>query len=216
MPVAAAVGAQDAGEAVGEADRSCRRAPWSRRAVHRCRSRRPVDPDPPSYGTNGGNGGNVPYPDGLEVPPMRYVSEYGVMASSTKPPYTTLTAYDLNKGTIRWQTPIGDDPATIARGGPANTGAVGARYGVVTTKAGLVFVAGGDGKVRAYDEETGKVLWTGTIPGSASGIPASYEAKGRQYVVFASLPSSFRGMENEPNVAADAPRGYIAFALPRK
>ena len=146
---------------------------------------------------------------------MRYVSEYGVMASSTKPPYTTLTAYDLNKGTIRWQTPIGDDPATIARGGPANTGAVGARYGVVTTKAGLVFVAGGDGKVRAYDEETGKVLWTGTIPGSASGIPASYEAKGRQYVVFASLPGSFRGMENEPNVAADAPRGYIAFALPR-
>ena len=175
-----------------------------------------VDPDPPSYGTNGGSGGNTPYPEGLEVPPMRYVSEYGVMASSTKPPYTTLTAYDLNKGTIRWQTPIGDDPATIARGGPANTGAVGARYGVVTTKAGLVFVAGGDGKVRAYDEETGKVLWTGTIPGSASGIPASYEARGRQYVVFASLPSSFRGMDTEPNVAADAPRGYIAFALPRR
>jgi quinoprotein glucose dehydrogenase len=179
---------------------------------------KPVDPDPPSYGTNGGSGGNTPYPEGIEVPPMRYVSEYGVMASSTKPPYTTLTAYDLNKGTIRWQTPIGDDPATVARGGPTNTGAVGARYGVVSTKAGLVFVAGGDGKVRAYDEETGKVLWTGTIPGTASGIPASYEAKGRQYVVFASLPGGFRGMEDgEPKTSPEnAPRGYIAFALPRK
>ena len=177
-----------------------------------------VDPNPPSYGTNGGNGGNTPYPEGIDVPTARYSSEYGVMASSTKPPYTTLTAYDLNKGTIRWQTPIGDDPATVARGGPTNTGAVGARYGVVSTKAGLVFVAGGDGKVRAYDEETGKVLWTGTIPGTASGIPASYEAKGRQYVVFASVPGGFRGMEEgEPQTQPEnAPRGYIAFALPRK
>ena len=40
------------------------------------------------------------------------------MANATKPPYATLTAYDLNKGTIKWQVPVGDDPATIANGGP--------------------------------------------------------------------------------------------------
>jgi quinoprotein glucose dehydrogenase len=177
---------------------------------------RPPDPDPPHYGTNGGNGGNVPYPGDVEVPPARYVSEYGVMASATKPPYTTLTAFDLNTGTIKWQVPPGDDPATLARGGPANTGAVGARYGMIATKAGIVFLAGGDGKVRAYDEDSGQVLWTGTLPGSSSGIPVSYEAKGRQYVVFASLPSSFRGMNVAPSVSEDAPRGYIAFALPRR
>src|SRR5262249_6019580 len=55
----------------------------------------PQEP-PRSYGGIGGNGGNIPYPEGIDVPPVRYVSEYGVLASATKPPYTTLTAYDLN------------------------------------------------------------------------------------------------------------------------
>ena len=68
-------------------------------------------------------------------------------------------------------------------GGPPNTGGVGARYGIVVTKGGLVFHAGDDGKVRAYDEDTGEVLWTGTFTGSTSGVPVSYEAKGRQYFV---------------------------------
>jgi len=176
---------------------------------------RPADPDPPSYGTNGGNGGNTPYPDGVDVPPARYMSDYGVMASATKPPYTTLTAYDLNTGTIKWQIAPGDDPATMLRGGPAGTGAVGARYGMVTTSAGIVFLAGGDGSVRAYDEDTGQVLWTGRLPGTASGIPVSYEAKGRQYFVIASLPGGFR-MGAGPPASADAPRGYIAFALPKR
>lgn len=170
---------------------------------------------PPTYATNGGNGGNVPYPADVEVPPVRYASEYGVLASATRPPYTTLTAYDLNTGTIKWQIPVGDDPATVARGGPANTGGVGARYGMVSTKAGIVFLAGGDGKVRAYDEDNGHVLWTGALPGGSSGIPVSYEAKGRQYVVMASLPGGGRRGAG-PAVPPDTPRGYIAFALPRR
>ena len=90
------------------------------------------------------------------MPPARYMSDYGVMASSTKPPYTTLTAYDLNTGEIRWQVPNGDDPPTIAAGGPTNTGGLGARNGMVVTKAGLVFLAGGDGKVRALRRGHGK------------------------------------------------------------
>jgi quinoprotein glucose dehydrogenase len=176
----------------------------------------PADPDPPHYGTNGGNGGNVPYPTEVEVPRARYVSEYGVMASATKPPYTTLTAYDLNAGTIKWQIAPGDDPATQARGGPAGTGGVGARNGMAVTKAGMVFLAGGDGKVRAYDEDTGQVLWTGTLPGPSSGVPVTYEAKGRQFVVFAAQPGGFRGLgRGGETPAADAPRGYIAFALPK-
>ena len=125
---------------------------------------------PPTYAGIGGTGGNIPYPDDVQAPPVRYVTEYGVMAAATKPPYTTLTVYDLNTGTIKWQVPIGDDPTTIARGGPSNTGGLGARNGMIVTKAGMVFVAGGDGKVRAYDEESGHVLWTGALPGSSSGI----------------------------------------------
>ncbi len=91
------------------------------------------------------------------------MTDYGVLASFTKPPYTTLTAYDLNTGEIKWQVPNGDHLPTMAAGGPTNTGGVGARYGIVVTKGGLVFHAGDDGKVRAYDEDTGEVLWTGTV-----------------------------------------------------
>ena len=143
---------------------------------------------------------------------VRYVTEYGVLASATKPPYTTLTAYDLNAGTIRWQVPLGDDLATLAAGGPPNTGGLGARNGMVVTKAGMVFVAGSDRKVRAYDEDDGHVLWTGTLPGSASGIPVCYESKGRQYVVISSLATGARGAASD--TPPETPRGYIAFALP--
>ena len=111
------------------------------------------------------------------------MSDYGVLASWTKPPYTTITAYDLNTGEIKWQVPNGDHPPTIAAGGPSNTGGLGARNGMVVTKGGLVFHAGGDGKFRAYDEDTGKVLWSAPFTGNAPGVPVSYESKGRQFVV---------------------------------
>jgi len=174
---------------------------------------------PPTFAGIGGTGGNIAYPEGVPVPPVRYVTEYGVMASATKPPYTTLTAYDLNSGTIKWQVPIGDDLTTLARGGPPNTGGLGARNGMIVTKAGLVFVAGGDGKARAYNEDTGQVLWSGTLPGNSNGIPISYESKGRQFVVFSSLPRG-RGDDGRgaaaADLSADTPRGYIAFALPQR
>jgi quinoprotein glucose dehydrogenase len=148
----------------------------------------------PFYPGVGGNAGNTPYPaDVKDVPPNRYMTDYGVLASFTKPPYTTLTAYDLNTGEIKWQVPNGDHLPTLAAGGPANTGGVGARFGIVVTKGGLVFHAGNDGKVRAYDEDTGKVLWTGTLPGSTSGVPVSYEAGGRQYFVLIASQGGGRG-----------------------
>ena len=140
----------------------------------------------PQFGGSGPTGGNAAYPAGLvDVPKERYASGYNVMAMYTKPPYTTLTAYDLNTGEIKWQVPNGDHPPTIARGGPTNTGGVGARNGIVVTKGGLVFHVGGDSTVRAYDEDSGKVLWEGRFTGSAPGVPVSYESHGRQYVVIA-------------------------------
>ena len=137
----------------------------------------------PFYPGVGGNAGNLAYPPGVNVPPNRFMSDYGVLASATRPPYTTLTAYDLNTGDIKWQVPNGDHAPTIAAGGPQNTGGLGARNGLIVTKGGLVFHAGGDGKFRAYDEDTGSVLWTGLFSGNAPGVPASYESRGRQYVL---------------------------------
>ena len=56
-------------------------------------------------------------------------------------------------------------PADDRGGGPTNTGGLALRTGIMPTKSGLVFLAGGDGKLRAYDEDTGKVLWIGTFAG---------------------------------------------------
>jgi quinoprotein glucose dehydrogenase len=181
----------------------------------------------PQFGGQGPTGGNAAYPaDAADVPKERYASGYNVMAMYTKPPYTTLTAYDLNTGEIKWQVPNGDHPATIARGGPTGTGGVGARNGIVATKGGLVFHVGGDSKLRAYDEDTGKVLWEGRFTGSASGVPAGYESRGRQYVVIIASAGGGRGGGGGGAAAAAAaqtppdanapPTGMIAFALPRR
>jgi quinoprotein glucose dehydrogenase len=135
-----------------------------------------------------------------------------VLASWTKPPYTTITAYDLNTGDIKWQVPNGDHPPTIAAGGPSNTGGLGARSGMVVTKGGLVFQAGGDGKFRAYDADTGTVLWSGTFSGSAAGVPASYESKGRQFVV---MVASQGGGGGAPGTETPPASGMVAYALRR-
>ncbi len=165
----------------------------------------------------GGNAGNLAYPEGAEVPPTRYMSDYGVMASATKPPYTTLTAYDLNSGTIKWQVPNGDHAPTIAAGGPANTGGLGARNGMIVTAGGLVFHAGGDGKFRAYDEATGKELWSGAFGGNAPGVPASYEANGRQFVVMIAGQGGGGGDDDSKSETRPAgPTGMIVYALPKK
>jgi quinoprotein glucose dehydrogenase len=162
------------------------------------------------------------------------------MATSTKPPYTTITAYDLNTGEIKWQVPNGDDPATVemttARpgqpcraaggcvpGGVHDTGAVGGRYGMVVTKSGLLFQISKDGFARAYDVNTGQVLWKGAVAGSERGIPVVYESKGREYVVFMSPARSASQEAGTPGSggatpapAPTGPYGYIAFALPAR
>jgi quinoprotein glucose dehydrogenase len=167
----------------------------------------------PVYPGNGGNGGNAAYPEGVDVPPRRFVSEWGVQANATRPPYATLTAYDLNTGTIKWQTPVGDDPATLEAGGPSNTGSPMLRNGIMPTRSGLVFIAGNDGRMRAYDEDTGRVLWTGALPGPSRGVPMMYEAAGRQYLVVAAAPGGGRGAPPAEPADPGAPHGYIAFAL---
>jgi quinoprotein glucose dehydrogenase len=159
-----------------------------------------------SYGSMGG----PPYPEDVDVPSNRYYTGYNVMGNIIKPPYTTLTAYDLNTGTIKWQVPVGDDLRALAEG-VHDTGAIGLRAGMVVTSTGLVFLTGGDAKMRAYDAETGKVLWTATLPGQSRGIPAMYQVNGRQYLIVNATTA-----QGGPNPSSDNARGYVAFALPEK
>ena len=76
---------------------------------------------------------------------------------------------------------------------------------------GLLFHAGEDGKVRAHDVETGKVLWTATLPAGSRGGPAMYEVNGQQYLVVnaSQTPQGGRGAA----ARMTGPRAYVAFAL---
>ena len=168
--------------------------------------------------------GGPPYPAGVQAPSSRYYTDWGLYPNQPYiigPPWSAIVAYDLNTGTIKWRVPLGED-ARAAEEGARDAGVFMAeRHGIIVTSTGLLFVATTDGKVRAHDEETGRVLWTGTLPAGSEGVPAMYEVDGRQYLV---VPASSRintgGGHRRPGDAAADPvtgtPGYVAFALPRK
>ncbi len=143
-----------------------------------------------------------------------FVSSFGFMIASDglaaiKPPWTSMTAYDLNEGTIRWSIPLGDVPELAAKGN-SGTGTQYPKVGPVMTAGGLVFTGTRDRKVRAFDVDSGKLLWEFTVEMALEGIPAVYEAGGRQYVVFCA--SAQAGLTPEAQSAIHG--AYIAFALP--
>ncbi len=61
-----------------------------------------------------------------------------------------------------------------------------------------------DSKFRAFDKLTGKLLWETILPFAGNATPATYQVKGRQYVVIAA-----GGGRGRPSGAK-----YIAFTLP--
>ena len=99
------------------------------------------------------------------------------------PPWTTLTAYDLNQGTIKWQVPLGEVPELAAKGFK-RTGSHFPKVGPVVTAGGLIFTGTRDSKVRALDSSTGKVLWEAKVGAALEGMPAVYQIEGREYIVF--------------------------------
>ena len=94
-----------------------------------------------------------------------------------------MTAYDLNEGTIKWKIPLGEVPELAAKG-IKNTGTHYPKLGPVVTAGGLLFTGTRDKKVRAFDVDSGKVLFEAEVDAALEGIPAVYEVGGKQYIVF--------------------------------
>jgi quinoprotein glucose dehydrogenase len=102
------------------------------------------------------------------------------------------------------------------------------------TAGGLIFVGTkSDNKVRAYDEDTGKVLWEKELPAGPEGVPAVFEVNGREYLAISARPTTASGStEGRPpqrsseakattgNPVASGPppqtQGYYVFAIPAK
>ena len=121
-----------------------------------------------------------------------------------KPPWGTLSAIDLNTGDYRWRIPLGEHPELKSRG-IRDTGAE--QYGgPIVTAGGLVFIAATmDERFRAFDKDTGQLLWQTTLPAAGYATPSTYMVNGKQYVVIAAGGGKLGTKSGD---------SYVAFALP--
>ncbi|MCX6625023.1 MAG: PQQ-binding-like beta-propeller repeat protein, partial [Acidobacteria bacterium] len=126
-----------------------------------------------------------------------------------QPPWGSLTAFDLDRGEIRWRSVLGEF-AELAKRGVPKTGTPNLG-GSVVTAGGLVFIgATNDSRFRAFDKDTGEELWTVELPTSAHATPMTYSAprSGRQLVAVSS------GGGNKYNKTFGSK--LIVYALPRQ
>lgn len=122
------------------------------------------------------------------------------------PPWGTLNAINLNTGDYAWRIPLGEYPELSAQGmPPTGTENYG---GPIVTAGGLVFISATnfDRKFRAFDKQTGKLLWETTLPMSGNATPITYMVNGKQYLVIHATGGKAR--ESEPSGGI-----YIAFSL---
>src|SRR5262245_45074040 len=129
--------------------------------------------------------------------------------AAIKPPWSSLTAYDLNDGTIKWKLALGDVPELAAKG-ITGTGSHYPKVGPVITAGGLIFTGTRDKKIRAFDADNGQVLWEAEVPAALEGIPAIYEIGGRQFILFCAAAQ----VGLTPGTTVPVNGSYVAFALP--
>jgi quinoprotein glucose dehydrogenase len=162
------------------------------------------------------NTGMRDYPAGIPVPTNRYTSDYGLQHSDLMSPvWSSILAYDMNKGTVLWRKPLGQD-ARIEKQGGTNTGIpIGSqRKGMIVTATGIVFATAKGGKLYAFDANNGELLWTAELSHETQGLPAMYAAKGKQYIVVSATAPFTEESIDKSKAPGALPRGYVAYALP--
>jgi PQQ-dependent dehydrogenase (methanol/ethanol family) len=80
-----------------------------------------------------------------------------------------VTAVDYHTGKIRWQVKT---PQPMIGG-------------ILATAGGLVFTGEGNGLFKAYDSDTGAMLWKFQAGAGVNAPPSSYTVDGKQYIVVA-------------------------------
>ena len=138
-----------------------------------------------------------------------------VTSSDTLP----LELYSL---AVRNQIAPGSDQVGAVQAISAETGATvwkhdqrAATTSLVATGGGLVFGGDANGRFRAFDHETGEVLWEINVGSSVSGFPITYAVDGRQYVAAstgAGNPMSFIALT--PELRPSVGNNLFVFALP--
>ena len=132
------------------------------------------------------------------VTPARYANGPGAGAPRHpsglplwKPPYSRITAIDLNSGEILWYIPVGETPDRI-KNNPAvagidigNTG-TGAMAPMMVTPSMLVYageVSDGTPHLFAIDKQTGRELARVQVPATSRYGMMSYVHEGEQYII---------------------------------
>ena len=119
-----------------------------------------------------------------------------------KPPWGTLNAINLSTAEYLWKIPLGNR-AELQEPGATATGTLNFG-GPIITKGGLVFIgATSDKKFRAFDKQTGKLLWETSLPGNGYASPSTYMIDDRQFIAIA-----ITGTREKPDGS------IMTFALP--
>jgi PQQ-dependent dehydrogenase (methanol/ethanol family) len=97
-----------------------------------------------------------------------------------------VTAVDYDTGMIRWK--VKTEQPMIG--------------GVLATAGGLVFTGEGNGQFKAYDAETGAVLWNFQAGAGVNAPPSSYTVDGKQYIVVAAGGNTQLNFKRGNNIIA--------------
>ena len=122
---------------------------------------------------------------------------------------------------IAWRSQLapGTDQVGAVHAISAETGATtwvyeqrAATMSLVATGGGLVFGGDVNGRFRAFDDQTGEVLWEINLGSSVSGFPITYAVDGRQYVAVSTGTPRFINLT--PELRPSLGNNLFVFALP--
>ena len=86
---------------------------------------------------------------------------------------------------------------------------------LITTGSGLLFGGDSNGRFRAFDQNTGEVLWETNLGSAVTGYPATFAVDGRQYVAISTGTSLVSGGLNRmAELQPSAANNIFVFALP--